>query len=70
MQSVDVAGAAREGGVAGEAFVEECLTTWGRSCPKPTREIPRLCRGGSRSLTFTGVGQDFSRGGVAHIPRE
>jgi len=29
----------------------------GLSTPKPTGEIPRLCRGGSNSLTFQGVHQ-------------
>ena len=28
---------------------------------KPSREIPRLCRGGSRSLTFAGVHRETSR---------
>ncbi|PJB05293.1 MAG: hypothetical protein CO125_09385, partial [Hydrogenophilales bacterium CG_4_9_14_3_um_filter_59_35] len=28
---------------------------------KPLREIPRLCRGGSRSLTFAGVHRETSR---------
>jgi hypothetical protein len=29
---------------------------WMHRKPKPIREFPRLCRGGSKSLTYTGVG--------------
>jgi len=38
---------------------DENATIW--SAFKPLREIPRLCRGGSRSLTFAGVHRETSR---------
>jgi len=35
--------------------VSPLLTLWRKLRPKPTKEFPRLCRGGSRSLTYAGV---------------